>query len=101
MMSVTTLTAGWERRFKLEWTVEAPSAPRKLSGYITSQPGGHAEVVRLLIQALDDKGSVVERRIWAIPGGVGGGQRAYFEVPDLPAASEYRVYVWDYSLTQS
>ena len=102
MMSVTTLTEGWERRFKLEWTVEAPSGgPRKLSGYITSQPAGHAEVVRLLIQALDDKGGVVERRIWAIPGGVGGGQRAYFEVPDLPAASEYHVYVWDYSLTQS
>jgi hypothetical protein len=54
--------------------------------------------VRLLVQALDDKGAVVERRI---PGGVGGGQRAYFEVPDLPAAHEYRVYVWDYSLTQS
>jgi hypothetical protein len=32
---------------------------------------------------------------------VGGGQRAYFEVLDLPAAHEYRVYVWDYSLTQS
>jgi hypothetical protein len=65
-MSVTTLTEGWEPRFKL-----------------------------------DDKGGVVERRIWAIPGGVGGGQRAYFEVPGLPAAHEYRVYVWDYSLTQS
>jgi hypothetical protein len=101
-MSVTTLTEGWERRFKLEWTVEPPAGgARKLSGYITSQQGGHAELVRLLVQALDDKGGVVERRIWAIPGGVGGGQRAYFEVPDLPAASEYRVYVWDYSLTQS
>jgi hypothetical protein len=44
---------------------------------------------------------VVARRIWAIPGGVGGGQRAYFEFPDLPTAREYRVYVWDYSLTQS
>jgi hypothetical protein len=57
--------------------------------------------VRLLVQALDDTGAVVARRIWAIPGGVGGGQRAYFEVPDLPTAREYRVYVWDYSLTQS
>ena len=101
-MSVTTLTEGWERRFKLEWTVDTSSGgARKLSGYITSQQGGHAEFVRLLVQALDDTGAVVARRIWAIPGGVGGGQRAYFEVPDLPAASEYRVYVWDYSLTQS
>lgn len=100
-MSVTTLTEGWERRFKLEWTVAPSGTTRKVSGYITSQQGGHAEFVRLLVQALDDKGAVVERRIWAIPGGVGGGQRAYFEVPDLPAAHEYRVYVWDYSLTQS
>jgi hypothetical protein len=101
-MSVTTLTEGWERRFKLEWTVEAASGTtRKVSGYITSQQSGHAEFVRLLVQAFDDKGAVVERRIWAIPGGVGGGQRAYFEVPDLPSAHEYRVYVWDYSLTQS
>jgi hypothetical protein len=101
-MSVTTLTEGWERRFRLEWTVDAPSGPtRKLSGYITSELSGHAESVRLLVQALDDKGGVVERRVWAIPGGVGGGQRAYFEVPDLPAAHEYRVSVWDYSLTQS
>jgi len=101
-MSVTTLTEGWERRFKLEWTVDAPSGgARTLSGSITSQQGGHAEFVRLLVQALDDAGTVVERRIWAIPGGVGGGQRAYFEVPDLPPAAEYRVFVWDYSLTQS
>jgi hypothetical protein len=101
-MSVTTLTEGWERRFKLEWTVDASSGgARKLSGYITSQQGGHAEFVRLLVQALDDTDAVVARRIWAIPGGVGGGQRAYFEVPDLPTARQYRVYVWDYSLTQS
>jgi len=101
-MSVTTLTQGWERRFKLEWTVDAPSGgARTLSGYITSQEGGHAEFVRLLVQALDAAGTVVERRIWAIPGGVGGGQRAYFEVLDLPPAAEYRVFVWDYSLTQS
>jgi hypothetical protein len=100
-MSVTTLTEGWERRFRLEWSVDSSAGARRLSGYITSQQGGHAEFVRLLVQALDDKGDVVERRIWAIPGGVGGGQRAYFKVPGLPAAHEYRVYVWDYSLTQS
>ena len=29
-MSVTTLTQGWERRFKLEWTVDAhPAAPAR------------------------------------------------------------------------
>jgi hypothetical protein len=96
------LMCGWEQRFNLEWTVPSPSGGRRrLSGYITSRQGGHAEPVRLLVQALDASGIVVARRIWAIPGGVGGGQRAYFEIPDLPPAHEYRVFVWDYSLIQS
>lgn len=98
----TTLMAGWEQRFSLEWTAPPAAAGwRRLSGYITSRQGGHAEPVRLLVQALDASGAVVERRIWAIPGGVGGGQRAYFEIPDLPSAHAYRVFVWDYSLIQS
>lgn len=96
---VTTLMSGWEQRFSLEWTVRSPSG--RLSGYITSRQGGHAEPVRLLVQALDASGAMVARRIWAIPGGVGGGQRACFEIPDLPPAHEYRVFVWDYSLIQS
>ena len=100
--SVTTLMSGWEQRFHLEWTVQSPGGGRRrLGGYITSRQGGHAEPVRLLVQALDASGVEVERRIWAIPGGVGGGQRAYFEIPDLSPAHEYRVFVWDYSLTQS
>jgi hypothetical protein len=100
--SVTTLMTGWEQRFMLEWTVEAPpGGPRRLSGYITGQRAGHAEPVRLLVQALDPSGAVVERRIWAIPGGVNGLQRAYFEIPDLPPAHDYRLFVWDYTLTQS
>jgi hypothetical protein len=100
--SVTTLMSGWERHFTLEWTVDAPAGDRRrLSGYLTKQTDGHAEPMRLLVQALDAAGAVVERRVWTIPGGVGGGQRAYFEVPDLPPAHEYRVFVWDYSLIQS
>jgi hypothetical protein len=100
--SVTTQMSGWEQHFKLEWTVDsAPGGKRRLSGYVTKQSGGHAEPMRLLVQALDASGAVVERRIWAIPGGVGGSQRAYFEIRDLPPAHEYRVSVWDYSLIQS
>jgi hypothetical protein len=101
-MSVTTQMSGWERHFKLEWTVDSPpTGGRRLSGYVTKETGGHADPMRLLVQGLDASGAVVERRIWAILGGVGGGQRAYFEVPDLPPAHEYRVFVWDYSLIQS
>ena len=99
---VTTQMSGWEQRFSLEWTLEAPAdGRRRLTGSITSRQGGHAEPVRLLVQGRDAAGAVVERRIWTITGGVGGGQRAYFAIPDLLPAHEYRIFVWDYSLLQS
>jgi hypothetical protein len=89
--SMTTLMSGWEQRFTLEWTVESePGRSPRLRGYITSQHGEHAEPVRLLVQAFDANGTVVERRIWAIPGGV-----------NVPAAHAYRVFVWDYTYRQS
>lgn len=100
--STTTLTAGWERHFTLEWTV-APTrgGARRLTGYVTSRHGANAEPVRLLTQALDASGALVGQRIEFVPGGVGGFQRAYFEVEDLPPANQYRVSVWDYTLQQS
>jgi hypothetical protein len=100
--STTTLTPGWERRFRLEWTVEPDTdRTRRLRGYVTSLHGAYAETVRLLVQSVDAGGVVVERRLWAIPGGVNGFQRAYFEVAELPVAQEYRVFVWDYTIHQS
>jgi len=100
--STTTLTAGWERHFTLEWTVEPDrGGARRLAGYVTSQHGAQAEPVRLLAQALDASDAVVGQRLGFVPGGVGGFQRAYFEFADLPSADRYRVSVWDYTLQQS
>jgi hypothetical protein len=100
--STTTLTPGWERYFTIDWTVEPEQGGgRRIRGYISSQYGEYAEPVRILAQALDSSGAVVGQRIVWVPGGVNGFQRAYFEVPHLPAAANYRVSVWDYSLHQS
>jgi hypothetical protein len=100
--TVTTLTAGWEQHFKLEWTIEPrPDGGVLLQGSITSSHGARAEPMRLLAQALDTAGAVVGQRIFWVAGGVGGFQRAYFVFPDLPAADRYRVSVWDYSFQQS
>ena len=96
-----TLMYGWEQKFKIEWSVESAGGARRLRGYITSQHGELAEPLRLLVQGVDASGSPQGRRIWAIPGGVNGFQRAYFEIPDLPSAHTYRVSIWDYSLRQS
>ena len=99
--SVTTLTAGWERHFKLDWRVESRQGGVQLQGTVTSSHGARAEPMRLLAQALDASGTVVGQRIAWVSGGVGGFQQAYFEFSDLPAADRYRVSVWDYSFQQS
>lgn len=95
-----TLTPGWERRFTLDWSVEAAPHSR-IEGYVVSHYGTAAEPVRVLAQALDASGTVVGQRIAVVPGGVGGFGRAYFEIRELPAADRYRVTVWDYNTIQS
>ena len=58
--STTTLMLGWERWFKLDWSVASePDGGRRIRGYITNTSGQAAEPVRLLAQALDASGAVV------------------------------------------
>jgi hypothetical protein len=100
--STTTLMAGWERHFALEWTVEVDQdGTRRLRGYVQSQHGEAVEQVRILARALDAPGAVVGQRIGWVPGTVAGFGRAYFEVPSLPPADRYLLTVWDYTFIQS
>ena len=98
--SVTTLMAGWEKHFLLEWTTEPRAGGVQLQGTVTSRHGARAEPMRLLAQALDASGAVVGQQIARLPGGVGGFQRASFEFSDLPKADRYRVSVWDDTFEQ-
>jgi len=100
--STTTLMAGWERKFTLDWTMEpGPNNARRIRGHISSQYGQNVESVRILALALDPSGGVVGRRVEWVPGGVPGLGRRAFEVPHLPAADHYLVTVWDYSILES
>jgi hypothetical protein len=100
--STTTLMQGWDHWFKLDWSVDPePGGGRQIRGYITNQHGEAAEPLRLLAQALDTSGAVVGQQIAWVPEGVGGFERAYFEISHLPAADHYRVSVWDYSFLQA
>lgn len=100
--STTTLMAGWENRFAVDWTTESEQGgARRVVGHVTGRQGELAEPVRVLAQALDVSGAVVAQRIGWVPGGVNGFQRAYFEISDLPSAAQYRVTVWDYTFHQS
>jgi len=100
--SVTTLMAGWEQKFILEWAVAAePEGTRRIRGYVVSRYGQRAEPMRVLGRALDRAGDVLGERIEWIPGGVSGFGRAYFEIPHLPTADRYLVTVWDYTIVES
>jgi hypothetical protein len=101
-MTATTLTAGWEHHFTLEWAAADQSeSSRKVAGYVYNHHGESAIRLRVLAQAVDSGGVVVGQRIAFVHGGVGGFGRAYFEVPNLPAAASYRVSIWDYTWFQS
>ena len=102
-MTATTLTAGWEQHFTVEWAAAADQSQssRKLSGYVYNRHGELVTHLRVLAQAVDAAGAVVGQRIAFVPGGVSGFGRAYFEVPNLPATDNYRVSVWDYTWFQS
>jgi ABC-type glycerol-3-phosphate transport system substrate-binding protein len=101
-MTTTTLTAGWEHHFTVEWAAaEQSQSSRKVTGYVYNRNGESAVNMRMLAQAVDSAGVVVGQRIAYLPGGVGGFGRAYFEVPNLPATAGYRVSVWDYTWLQS
>jgi hypothetical protein len=94
--------AGWEHHFTIEWAAAEQSAnARRVSGYVYNQSGEFATSLRVLAQALDPTGAVVGQRVAYVPGGVGGFGRAFFEVPNLPATSSYRVSVWDYTWFQA
>ena len=97
-----TLMSGWEHHFKIDWAAadQGPNT-RKVSGYVYNQNGEFATSLRVLAQAVDTNGTVVGQRIAYVPGGVGGFGRAYFSVPDLPVADNYRVSVWDYTWFQA
>jgi hypothetical protein len=100
--STTTLMAGWDHWFNLEWSLERePGGTNRITGYIANQYGEASESVRLLAQALDASGAVVGQRIVYVPEGVGGFGRRYFEIPHLPVADHFRVSVWDYSFREA
>jgi hypothetical protein len=98
--SVTTLMAGWQEKFDVDWqATPEPGGTQRIQGYVVSRYGRGAEPVRVLVQALDASGAAVGYRIAWVPGGVPGFGRAYFDVA-VPAADHYQVSVWDYSLVR-
>jgi hypothetical protein len=97
----TTLMYGWEHYFSIEWAaLQGRNGTQRVTGYVYNRKGEYALDLRVMAQAVDAAGTVVGQRIAFVPGGVGGSGRAYFEVPNLPVASTYRVSVYDFTWSQ-
>ena len=100
-VTTTTMMAGWELHFTIEWTpVSESPTTRKITGFVYNNYGSYATRLRVLAQAIDSAGAVVGQRIEFVREGVGGFGRVYFEVPNLPATGHYRVSIWDYTWIQ-
>ena len=90
-----------QRWFRLEWTVSAGAAPRRISGWIYNDYGTSAGEVQLLVEALDRGDTVVERRYQWLPGSLPPLSRTSFDVRGLPVAESYRVTVHSFNIYEA
>src|SRR5678815_5430912 len=82
-----------DRYLRIEYQVEPSPAQPVVRGYVYNMhPNVPADRMQLSIDAVDASGTVIGTSSTWILGGVPAGNRGYFSVPVLPAAS-YRVQV--------
>lgn len=89
------LNLGWERHFSVTWESSQHGGSQVVSGYVNNTSPYDLANLRVLVEALDAGGQVVEQRVGYLPGELRGGGRLYFEVP-IASAATYRVRVFSY-----
>jgi len=89
------LNVGWERDLSVAWESGQPHGRQAVSGYVTNTSPYDLANTRVLVEALDAGGQVIEQRVGYLPGELRGGGRLYFVVP-IAQASTYRVRVFSY-----
>ena len=95
--AITSLNPQAQRSFRVVWeALPEQDGARRLQGYVESSLGEAATRVQLLALALDASGNVTAQRVAWLPESIAGGGRAYFDIPKMPPASEYRVSVWSF-----
>ena len=95
--SLTSLVPNTQQWFSVRLTADpARNGERRLHGHVDSSLGEAANRVQLLAQALDASGNVIGQRLEWLPEMIPAFGRAYFEVPKMPAAAQYRVTVWSF-----
>jgi len=96
--SRTTLQAGSEQRFRIDWTVDpGPDASPRIEGYVYNLTSYPVERARVLVDAFDPSGAVVGQRLFWLVGTLPTGGSLYFDLP-APAADRYQVTLWDFNV---
>ncbi len=84
---------GADRWLKVDWKAD----PTGVSGRIYNQYGSAADKVKILVEALDPSGGVIDSRYEWVGGMIPALGNRYFTVSKLPAADHYRVTVASYT----
>ena len=89
-------TPGWERFFTIDWQPGTRDGHPVVSGTVKNTYGATATRVQLLVEALDDKGSIMSQRVvWLAGDGIAPFDSARFDVP-VERAANYRVTIFAY-----
>ena len=94
---LTTLSPSWPRYFTIEWAPATHHGKAGVEGRIRNEGNFVATRVRLLVDALDASGNVVDQRlVWLLPPDLTPGTRGYFETSIGAPAVSYRVSVYSF-----
>ena len=94
------LVVGVEQHMTIEWQIEPREQAIVVWGYVNNRSPYTFDRLRVLVDALGPDGAILAQRLSWVPGLLGGGGRAYFEVPMVPAPG-YQVRVFSYDRVES
>jgi hypothetical protein len=93
-VSAVVSPSGIDSRLRLEWEAREDRGGRPvITGYIYNDSGQPAINLRLMAEALDASGQVVDRAIGFVTAGVPAFNRSYFSVSLHKAGAAYRIAV--------
>jgi hypothetical protein len=94
---LTTLSPSWQRYFTIDWAPATHHGKTGIEGHIRNDGNFVATRIRLLVDALDANGNVVDQRlVWLLSPELTPGTRGYFETSIAGPAVSYRVSVYSF-----
>jgi hypothetical protein len=95
------MIVGWERYFKITWSVAERKGRPVIEGRLANDYGAAATRIQLLVEGLDQSGQVLWQEVTWLPRTLGPFDSSYFEVPVRQPAPAYRVSVFAWERIES